>query len=170
MIDIKVDFQFPLADPYGTADNNRRQVPDTLAKHLDQFSGCFKPVCRSDRQGDHVEVKPLDFLNALIARNMAENADRMPEQDGHEIHFAIGRGTKDGKPATVRCEVTLHPDPIYDGYVDAGTSMNASIAAQLILTGPRKPGVFACEGYFDPEVYFAEGRKRKFDIRLTVDG
>lgn len=115
-----------------------------------------------------VEVRPLDFLNALIARNMAENADRMPEQDGHEIHFAIGRGTKDGKPATVRCEVVLHPDPIYDGYVDAGTSMNASIAAQLILTGPRKPGVFACEGYFDPEVYFAEGRKRKFDIRMSV--
>lgn len=116
------------------------------------------------------QVKPLDFLNALIARNMAEQADWIPDQKGHEIHFAIGRGTKDGKPATVRCEVVLHPDPIYDGYVDAGTSMNASIAAQLILTTARRPGVYACEGYFDPETYFAEGRKRKFDIRFTEGG
>jgi len=117
-----------------------------------------------------VEVKPLDFLNALVARNMTEKADQIPDQQGHEIHFAIGRGTRDGKPATVRCEVVLLPDPIYEGYVDAGTSMNASIAAQLILTRPRRPGVYACEGYFDPEVYFAEGRKRKFDIRFSEGG
>ncbi len=115
-------------------------------------------------------VSPLDFLNALIARNMAENAERMPAQQSHEIHFAIGRGTIGGKAATVRCEVVLHPDPLYDGYIDAGTSMNASIAAQLILTTPRRPGVHAPESYFDPGAYFAEGCKRKFDIRLTVDG
>lgn len=113
-------------------------------------------------------VKPLDVLNAVIARNMAENAGRIPAQESHEIHFAIGTGLIDGKPATVRCQVILHPDPIYDGYIDAGTSMNASIAAQLIVKGPRKPGVYACEGYFDVATYFAEGRKRKFDIALTV--
>ena len=117
-----------------------------------------------------VEVSPLEVLNAVIARNMAERADEMPEQQSHEIHFAIGRGRIGGRPATVRCEVVLHPDPLYDGYVDAGTSMNASIAAQLILTTARRPGVHAPESYFDPEAYFAEGRKRKFDIRLTVDG
>lgn len=114
-------------------------------------------------------VMPLDVLNAMIARNMAENAHRIPTQQSNEIHFAIGRGTIGGKPATVRCDVVLRPDPIYDGYVDAGTSMNASIAAQLIMKGPRKPGVYAPEGYFDPEVYFAEGRKRKFDITFTSD-
>jgi len=115
------------------------------------------------------QVSPLYLLNAVIARNMAENAARIPAQQSNEIHFAIGRGTIGGKPATVRCEVVLWPDPIYDGYVDAGTSMNASIAAQLILKGPRKPGVHACESYFDPETYFAEGRKRKFEISLDVD-
>jgi len=114
-------------------------------------------------------VTPLDVLNAMIARNIAENAHRIPTQQSNEIHFAIGRGTIGGKPATVRCDVVLRPDPIYDGYVDAGTSMNASIAAQLILKGPRRPGVYAPEGYFDPEVYFAEGRKRKFDIAFSQE-
>jgi saccharopine dehydrogenase-like NADP-dependent oxidoreductase len=114
-------------------------------------------------------VTPLDVLNAMIARNIAENAHRVPTQQSNEIHFAIGRGTIGGKPATVRCDVVLRPDPIYDGYVDAGTSMNASIAAQLILKGPRRPGVYAPEGYFDPEVYFAEGRKRKFDIAFSQE-
>ena len=116
-----------------------------------------------------VQVRPLDVLNAVIGRNMAENADTIPDQQSNEIHFAIGRGSIGGRPATVRGEVVLRPDPIYDGYVDAGTSMNASIAAQLVLNGPRKPGVWACESYFDAEAYFVECRKRKFDIRLTVD-
>lgn len=118
--------------------------------------------------GGHA-VRPLDVLNAVIARNMAGNADKIPAQQSHEIHFAIGRGSIDGKPATVRCQVVVRPDPIYDGYVDAGTSMNASIAAQLILKGPRKPGVYAPESYFEPEAYFAEGRKRKFDIAFTIE-
>lgn len=114
------------------------------------------------------DVRPLDVLNAVIARNLAENADKIPAQESNEIHFAIGRGRIGGKPATVRCEVILRPDPLYDGYLDAGTSMNASIAAQLILRDPRKPGVYACEGYFDVEAYFLEARKRKFAIDLTV--
>jgi saccharopine dehydrogenase-like NADP-dependent oxidoreductase len=115
------------------------------------------------------DVRPLDVLNAVIARNMAENADKIPDQDSNEIHFAIGRGRIGGKPATVRCEVILRPDPLYDGYIDAGTSMNASIAAQLIVRDPRKPGVYACEGYFDVDAYFAEAKKRKFSIALTVN-
>ena len=127
------------------------------------FGDFDRPVTLNGQQ-----IKPLDVLNAVIARNMAENAGSIPAQDSHEIHFAIGTGRIDGKPATVRCQVILHPDPLYDGFIDAGTSMNASIAAQLIVKGPRKPGVYACEGYFDVATYFAEGRKRKFDIALTV--
>ena len=127
------------------------------------FGDYDRPVTINGQQ-----VKPLDVLNAVIARNMAENADKIPAQDSHEIHFAIGTGRIGGKPATVRCQVILHPDPLYDGYIDAGTSMNASIAAQLILRDPRKPGVYACEGYFDVGSYFTEARKRKFDIALTV--
>ncbi|MDI7861681.1 saccharopine dehydrogenase NADP-binding domain-containing protein [Rhizobiaceae bacterium n13] len=116
-----------------------------------------------------VSVKPLDVLNKVIERNIRKNADRIPSQESHEIHFAIGRGRKDGKPCTVRVEVTVSPDPMYDPYVDACTSMNASIAAQLILKHPQKPGVYAPEGYFDVATYFPELEKRRFRISKNVE-
>ncbi|WP_334173920.1 saccharopine dehydrogenase NADP-binding domain-containing protein [Pseudoxanthobacter sp.] len=113
-------------------------------------------------------VKPLDVLSAVIARNIAENQSRIPAQQSHEIHFAIGRGTRAGKPATVRCEVIITPDPLYDGYVDAGTSMNASIAAQLMLARPLRPGVYAPESYFNVADYMAELEKRRFRVRTVI--
>lgn len=115
-----------------------------------------------------VTVKPLDVLNAVIARNLERNADRIPDQQGHEIHFAIGQGRIGGKPATVRCEVIVSPHPMHAPYIDAGTSMNASIAAQLILAHPRRHGVFAPEEYFDPVTYFPELEKRHFAVRTEV--
>lgn len=111
-----------------------------------------------------VSVRPLDVLNKVIERNIRQNADRIPAQESHEIHFAIGRGRKDGVERTVRVDVTVSPDPMYAPYVDACTSMNASIAAQLILAHPKKPGVYAPEGYFDVATYFPELEKRKFRI------
>ena len=59
--------------------------------------------------------------------------------------------------------------PMYRDYVDAATSMNASIAAQLILAKPRRPGVFAPEEYFDVASYFPELEKRKFTVRIAVE-
>lgn len=115
-----------------------------------------------------VSVKPLDVLNKVIERNIRKNADSIPAQESHEIHFAIGQGRKDGKPCTVRVEVVVSPDPMYAPYVDACTSMNASIAAQLILKEPRRPGVYAPESYFDASTYFPELEKRKFRISKTV--
>jgi len=112
-------------------------------------------------------VRPLDFLTALINRNIERNRAKIPEQASHEIHFAIGRGTRAGKPATARCDVVIEPDPLYDGYVDAGTSMNASIAAQLLLKGAAKPGVWAPEEIFGVTEYFAEMRKRSFKVSLS---
>jgi saccharopine dehydrogenase-like NADP-dependent oxidoreductase len=113
------------------------------------------------------KVVPLDVLNAVIQRNIERYRDRVPVQSSHEIHFAIGRGAKNGVPTTVRCDVVIQPDPLYAAYVDAGTSMNASIAAQLVLLSPPKPGVWAPEEYFEIEPYFAELRKRRFDVRIT---
>jgi saccharopine dehydrogenase-like NADP-dependent oxidoreductase len=113
-------------------------------------------------------VKPLDFLATLIRRNIERNRGRIPEHASHEIHFAIGRGTRVGKPATARCEVVIRPDPLYNGYVDPGTSMNASIAAQMLLAGAAKPGVWAPEEIFDVKTYFAELRKRHFAVSLRV--
>ena len=115
-----------------------------------------------------VAVRPLDVLSKVIQRNIERNRDRIPVQQSHEIHFAIGHGRKDGITRTVRCDVVVTPDPLYDAYVDACTSMNASIAAQLILKYPRKPGVFAPESYFDAATYFPELEKRKFRISKTI--
>jgi saccharopine dehydrogenase-like NADP-dependent oxidoreductase len=113
-------------------------------------------------------VKPLDVLNAVVFRNIERNKDRLPAQDSHEIHFAIGRGRRGGRPATARCEVIIGPDPMYDGYKDAGTSMNASIAAQLMLAHPLRPGVFAPEEYFNVNAYFRELERRRFRIKREV--
>lgn len=115
-----------------------------------------------------VSVKPLDVLNKVIERNMTENASRIPKQESHEIHFAIGRGIKDGQAVEVRCEVLVEPDPIYAPYVDACTSMNASIAAQLILKADKRPGVWAPESYFSTTDYFPELEKRNFKISKTI--
>ena len=115
-----------------------------------------------------VEVSPLDVLNKVINRNIERNRDRIPAQDSHEIHFAIGVGRKNGKPATARVDVVVEPDPMYGAYVDACTSMNGSIAAQLVLAGARKPGVWAPEEYFEIPVYFRELEKRKFRISSSL--
>jgi lysine 6-dehydrogenase len=114
-------------------------------------------------------VKPIDVLNAVISRNIERNKDRIPQRDGHDIHFAIGRGRIKGKAATARCEVIVKPLPIYAAYLDAATSMNVSIAAQLMLRGPKRPGVFAPEEYFDVASYIPELRKRGFIVNKRVD-
>ncbi|WP_275791600.1 saccharopine dehydrogenase family protein [Pararhizobium gei] len=113
-----------------------------------------------------VKVRPLDVLNKVIERNIKKNAKRIPAQDSHEIHFAIGKGRKDGVEKTVTVEVVVKPDALYASYVDACTSMNGSIAAQLILANTRKPGVWAPEEYFDVATYFQELEKRRFQISI----
>ena len=115
-----------------------------------------------------VKVRPLDVLNKVIERNIKKNADKIPAQDSHEIHFAIGKGRKNGVETTVTIEVVVKPDALYAPYVDACTSMNGSIAAQLILANPKRPGVWAPEEYFDVAAYFKELEKRKFIISTQV--
>lgn len=115
-----------------------------------------------------VSVKPLDVLNAVIQRNIARNSHRIPQQESSEIHFAIGRGLKDGKPVEVRYQVIVTPDAMYEPYVDAGTSMSASIAAQLVLKNPKRPGVWAPEEYFSATDFFPELEKRKFKVSHSV--
>jgi lysine 6-dehydrogenase len=116
-----------------------------------------------------VTVKPLDVLNAVIARNIERNKDRIPQRDSHDIHFAIGRGRIKGRPATVRYEVIVSPNAMYAPYLDAATSMNVSIAAQLMLSKPMRPGVFAPEEYFDVASYLPELTKREFVVSKRVD-
>lgn len=113
-------------------------------------------------------IRPLDVLSAVINRNIERHRDRIPAQESHEIHFAIARGTRDGRPATVRCDVIVAPDPMYRDYVDAATSMNASIATQLLLAGAARPGVWAPEEIFDVPAYLGEMRKRNFRTSMEI--
>jgi saccharopine dehydrogenase-like NADP-dependent oxidoreductase len=115
-----------------------------------------------------VSVRPLDVLQAVIDRNIAKNRSHIPDQESHEIHFAIGHGTRDGKQCRVTCRVIGHPDPLYDGYADAGTSMNMSIGVQQILSYPLRPGVWAAEEYFQADAFFTELRKRHFSIEMET--
>ena len=115
-----------------------------------------------------IDIRPHDVLSAVINRNLERNVSRQPHQESHEIHFAIGVGTKAGRGRTARCEVVVRPRPEYAPYVDAGTSMNASIAAQLILTAEPRAGVFAPEEYFDVPTYFEQLRRRHFEVDLRV--
>ncbi|HYA25269.1 MAG TPA: saccharopine dehydrogenase NADP-binding domain-containing protein [Terriglobales bacterium] len=115
-----------------------------------------------------VSVRPLDVLQAVIDRNISKNRSRIPVQETHEIHFAIGQGTRDGKRCRVTCRVIGHPDPLYDDYADAGTSMNMSIGVQQILSRPLRPGVWAAEEYFQADAFFAELRKRHFSIEIET--
>ena len=115
-----------------------------------------------------VTVRPLDVLQAVIDRNMKKNKNRIPAQEGHEIHLAIGQGTRDGKPCKVMCRVIGHPHPLYVDYVDAGTSMNMSIGVQQIMKKALRPGVWAAEEYFEADAFFAELRKRHFEIEIET--
>jgi saccharopine dehydrogenase-like NADP-dependent oxidoreductase len=116
-----------------------------------------------------VTVRPLDVLQAVIDRNIKQNGHRIPAQESHEIHFAIGHGTKNGRHSRVKCEVVAHPHPLFANYVDAGTSMCMSVGVQQILKHGLRPGVWAAEEYFVADEFFAEMRKRHFSIELTAE-
>jgi saccharopine dehydrogenase-like NADP-dependent oxidoreductase len=113
-------------------------------------------------------VRPIEVLQAVITRNMANNRSHIPAQESHEIHFAIGVGTRNGNRCHVTCRVIGHPHSLYNDYVDAGTSMNMSIGVQQILKQTLRPGVFAAEEYFDADAFFTELKKRHFEIEIET--
>ena len=116
-----------------------------------------------------MDIKPVEYLQAVIRRNIERNKDKIPEQEGYEIHFAIGEGMKDGKKTRVKCVVSSKPDPLYDAYNDAATSMNVSIGAQLLLRNALKPGVWGPEEYYDVEEYFKEVKRRRFHVEIETN-
>ncbi len=114
-------------------------------------------------------ITPAAFLEALIARNVAANVHRIPQQQSHELHLAIGHGERDGRKVTLNCAVIGSPHPSFDGYVDAGTSMGLSIGVQLILAGAPKPGVWGPEEYFEVAPFVAELERRHFRVAADID-
>lgn len=111
-----------------------------------------------------VEIKSIDVLKEVINQNIEKNIDKIPEQESYEIHISVGEGFKDGKKIGVTYTVFSKPDPFYDGYNDAATSMNVSIAAQLLFRNRKNPGVWGPEEYFNVDEYFQELKKRHFNI------
>lgn len=110
-------------------------------------------------------VKPLDVLQAVIARNVAKQPPR-ENIGGYDLHFATGVGTKDGTPTEVTVKVLGGPHPLYDDYSDAATSMNMSIGVQQILARPMTPGVWAPEEYFEVDAYLEEVKRRHFKVEV----
>jgi saccharopine dehydrogenase-like NADP-dependent oxidoreductase len=115
-----------------------------------------------------VSVRPLDVLQAVIDRNIARNRSRIPAQESHEMHFAVGHGTRGGWPCRVTCRVIGRPDPLYEDYADAGTSMCMSVGVQQILARPLLPGVWAPEEYFEVDPFFAALRQRRFAVEIET--
>ena len=114
-------------------------------------------------------LKPGRFLDALIRRNVERNHTRIPASTASDIHLAIGRGERDGKPAAVNCAVLgSSEDPLYEGYVDPATSMGLSIGVQLMGDRALKPGVWGPEEYFDVEAFLRELTARHFTVATDI--
>jgi saccharopine dehydrogenase-like NADP-dependent oxidoreductase len=113
-------------------------------------------------------IKPADYLDALIKRNIARKGHLIPEPQIHELHLALGAGTRRGQPATLNCAVIGSPHPAHAGYSDPGTSMGLSIGVKLMLETPMKPGVWGPEEYFPVVPFFEELRKRHFTVTEDI--
>jgi saccharopine dehydrogenase-like NADP-dependent oxidoreductase len=167
----------PLTVPFsqGFAEKGIREFTWKLslpARDHEAWVGLVKAGFRPDDEPINLKgakVRPLEVLQALIDRNIKRNQDRIPAQESHEFHFAIGHGTRGEKRCRVTCSVVGHPHPLYDDYVDAGTSMCMSVGVLQILKQPLRPGVWAPEEYFDTEAFFQEMRKRHFTIELVSE-
>ena len=128
------------------------------------FGDFDTPVVLSDGH----QVKPLEVLQKVMDRHIDRHRAEIPVQESHELHFAVGKGRKNGLNTTVTVRVTGGPHPLYEEYVDAGTSMNMSIGVQQILMNGLRPGVWAPEEYFDVNAYLAEVERRHFKVSIET--
>ncbi|MGH6930920.1 MAG: saccharopine dehydrogenase family protein [Dongiaceae bacterium] len=117
---------------------------------------------------DGVAIRPADYLDALIKRNIARKGKLIPEPRIHELHLAIGEGTRNGQPARLNCAVIGSPHPAHAGYSDPGTAMGLAIGVKLMGAAPVKPGVWGPEEYFPVASFLDELRKRHFEVRADI--
>jgi saccharopine dehydrogenase-like NADP-dependent oxidoreductase len=113
-------------------------------------------------------IRPADFLDALIKRNIARKGQLIPPPQIHELHLAIGEGVRAGQPATLNCALIGSPHPAHAAYSDPGTSMGLSIGVKLMLETPTKPGVWGPEEYFPVAPFLDELRKRHFTVAEDI--
>lgn len=115
-----------------------------------------------------VKIDPIRFLDAVMQRNIQHFESEIPESTSQEIHLAVGHGEKDGRPVSVNCAVIGKHDPLYDGYVDAATSMGLSIGVQLLPETRTKPGVWGPEEFYRPAPFLDELKKRRFSVAIDI--
>lgn len=117
---------------------------------------------------DGVSITPARFLELLTRRNLSRHASRIPARTSQELHLAVGTGEANGRPVTINCAVIARSDPLYAGYLDAGTSMGLSVGVQLLGDGPMKPGVWGPEEYFDTGPFLHELERRRFTVLRDI--
>ncbi len=166
----------PLTVPFakGIADKGIKEMTWRLS--LPEYEdGTWRALVRAGFTADAdpveisgMKVNPVEFLEKVINNNIEKNAGKITEQESYEIHLAVGKGTRGGNKVEAVCQVTSGPDPLYEDYTDAGTSMNCSIGAQLLLKNKPVPGVWAPEEYFNVEEYFKEIIRRKFKVSFEI--
>ncbi len=166
----------PLTVPFSRGIKEKGIREMTWRLHLPEYENSLWKSMVSAGFGDFDDpvdfhgnkIMPGEFLELLIKRNIERNSSLIPEQTYYEIHFATGIGTINGMPAEVTTTVMVNPDPLYEKYNDAGTSMNCSIGAQMLGLDLVRPGVWGPEECLDVGRYFEELRKRKFEIKTEI--
>jgi len=116
-----------------------------------------------------LDVKPGDFIEALIRWNMAKNKGKIQEVEECQILFAIGEGDQGGRKTKVTVTAYMFPHPEYKAYINPVTSMSASIGAQILGAGKVPPGVWAPEECVDTKEFFEEMKKRHLRITESVE-
>ncbi len=126
----------------------------------------LEPLAIPDRArpGEVAQVRPRDVLIAALERDAAaaaaasrargEDPDRFVVD--HEEVVTVVRGTRDGRPVTVRVDTVAHGRA--DWALAGGTLLTATppaiVAAWLASGALRRPGVHAPEAVIEPGLLF----------------
>lgn len=123
---------------------------------------------------DGAKIVPWKFLQMLLDRNVAKikdqiTADSSEGTEDHGIYFVIASGARGGHTTQVTTICYQPPDKFYEGYIDAATSMGASIGGQILGRGEMPPGVWAPEECIEVGKFFDELKKRHFEISMKIE-
>jgi len=116
------------------------------------------------------EVKPIDFISALIRKNKMVGFPEKVAPDHYEADKVIANGKKNGKDATYTIDTIFPPNKKWktSGQANA-VGIPGSITTQMILNGEiKKRGVFltgTCG--IRPEPFFKELAKRGVKFYVT---
>lgn len=120
---------------------------------------------------NNMVIEPLDFLGALIQKNIEEHQkikSVTSEEQSYEIIRVFVAGRKNNKETNYTIDLIKEPLKEYEGINDPMTSMPASIGAQMLARREIPPGVWAPEECIDTNKFFEEMIKRRFKIICSI--